>query len=67
MGQHILISKMSLREVAYVETDLLPPVVILENGLPKSPIRILEGGGVAVLSSEIAIPSDAIYLLEEYC
>jgi len=58
-----IISKMNLREVAYIETDLLPPVVILENGLPKSPIRIFEGGGVAVLSSEIAIPLDAIYLL----
>ncbi|MEM1674211.1 MAG: PAC2 family protein [Candidatus Bathyarchaeia archaeon] len=29
-----MISKMNLIEAAYVETDLLPPVIILENGMP---------------------------------
>lgn len=58
-----IISKLNLKEAAYVETDLLPPIVILENGLPKSSIRIFEGGGIAVLNSEIAIPSGAIYPL----
>lgn len=58
-----MISKMNLVEAAYVETDLLPPVIILENGVPKSPIRIFEGGGIAVINSEVAIPSDAIYPL----
>lgn len=58
-----IISKMNLREAAYIESDLFPPVVVLENGLPKSPLRIFENEGIAVLSSEIAIPSDVIYLL----
>jgi len=58
-----IISKLNLREAAYVETDLFPPVIILEGGLPKSPVRIFEGGGIAVLTSEIAIPSDTLYPL----
>ncbi|MEM2272805.1 MAG: proteasome assembly chaperone family protein [Candidatus Bathyarchaeia archaeon] len=58
-----IISKLNLGEAAYVETDLLPPVIVLENGLPKSPIRVFEGGGIAVLNSEIAIPSNIIYSL----
>ncbi|MEM1515353.1 MAG: PAC2 family protein, partial [Candidatus Bathyarchaeia archaeon] len=58
-----LISKLNLKEVAYIETELLPPIVILESGLPRSSIRIFEGGGIAILSSEIAIPLDIIYPL----
>jgi uncharacterized protein len=56
-----IISKLNLEEVAYIETDLLPPIIMLENGLPRTPIRIFMGDGIAVLNSEIAIPSDAIY------
>lgn len=56
-----IISKLNLKEVAYVETDLLPPVIMLENGLPKPPIRIFGNNGFLVLISEIAIPSDSIH------
>lgn len=56
-----IISKLNLKEVAYVETELLPPVIMLENGLPKSPIRIFGNNDLLVLISEIAIPSDSIY------
>ncbi|MEM1586720.1 MAG: proteasome assembly chaperone family protein [Candidatus Bathyarchaeia archaeon] len=58
-----IISKLNLEEAAYIETDLLPPVIILESGLPKPPIRIFKGERIAVLNSEIAIPSNVIYLL----
>lgn len=58
-----IVSKLKLEEVAYVETDLLPPIIMLENGLPKSPIRIYGDGDLMVLSSEIAIPSDMISLI----
>lgn len=58
-----IISKLNLEEVAYIETDLLPPIIMLENGLPKSPIRIYGDGELVVLSSEIAIPSNIINLI----
>lgn len=56
-----IISKLNLTEVAYVETDLLPPIIMLENGLPKSVIRIFGDYRFLVLISEIAIPSDVIH------
>lgn len=55
-----IISKLKLEEVAHVESALLPPIIILENGLPKSPIRIFGGENLLVLISEIAIPSGII-------
>ncbi|MEM2091692.1 MAG: PAC2 family protein [Candidatus Bathyarchaeia archaeon] len=55
-----MIHKLDLREVAYVESDMLPPIIILENGLPRSPIRIFGDGNIVVVSSEIAIPLEVI-------
>ena len=37
-----LISELNLAEVAYLDSKLLPPLIVLHEGLPHSPIRILE-------------------------
>jgi uncharacterized protein len=58
-----IISKLKLEEIAHVETDLLPPIIVLESGLPRSPIRIFGNDNLAVLSSEIAIPSEIVHPL----
>jgi len=60
-----LISKLKLKEVAYVKSDLLPPIIMLEKGLPRSPIRMFGNEDLLVLSSEIAIPSAAVYSIIE--
>jgi len=60
-----LISKLELTEVAYVRSDLLPPIIMLERGLPRSPIRIFGNEDLIVLSSEIAIPSVAVHSIIE--
>ena len=60
-----LISKLKLKEVAYVKSDLLPPVIMLEKGLPRSPIRMFGNEDLIVLNSEIAIPSAAVYSIIE--
>jgi len=60
-----LISKLELEEVAYVRSELLPPIIMLEKGLPRSPIRMFGSQDLIVLSSEIAIPSSAIYPIIE--
>jgi len=60
-----LISKLELEEVAYVRSELLPPIIMLEKGLPRSPIRMFGNQDLIVLSSEIAIPSSAIYPIIE--
>ena len=60
-----LISKLKLKEVAYVKSDLLPPVIMLEKGLPRSPIRMFGNEDLIVLNSEIAITSAAVYSIIE--
>jgi len=60
-----LISKLNLKEIAYLRSDLLPPVIMLERGLPRSPIRMFGNKDLLVLSSEIAIPSSSIHLIIE--
>jgi len=60
-----LISKLNLKEIAYLRSDLLPPVIMLEKGLPRSPIRVFGNKDLLVLNSEIAIPSASIYLIIE--
>lgn len=57
-----IVSKLGLEEVAHIESDILPQIIILENGLPRSPIRIFGNSNIAIVSSEIAIPSDLVSL-----
>lgn len=55
-----IISSMKLREVGAIESDLLPPLIVLHGGVPKAPIRIFSGNGLAVIISETVIPNSLI-------
>jgi uncharacterized protein len=55
-----LASKTDMEEVGFIESDLLPPVVVLHGGIPKPPFRILRSGRLVALISEIAIPASAV-------
>jgi len=55
-----IISDLKLREVGAVESDLLPPMIVLHGGLPKAPFRIFSGNGLVVVISETVIPSSLI-------
>ena len=55
-----IISSLKLREVGAIESDLLPPMIVLHGGLPRAPIRIFSDGGLAVVISETVIPSSLI-------
>ena len=35
-----IISELNLKEIAYIDSDLLQPVVVLHKGLPHAPLRI---------------------------
>lgn len=56
-----LISELNLTEVAYVDSRLLPPLIVLHQGLPHSPIRIFGNHEVLLAVSETAISADTIY------
>lgn len=56
-----LIDELKLTEVAYLDSKLLPPLVVLHEGLPHSSIRILANGNILLAISEAPIPADVIY------
>jgi uncharacterized protein len=58
-----LISELNLDEIAYMDSDLLPPVVVLHEGLPHAPLRIYGNQNLIVVISELAIPAPAIYTI----
>lgn len=58
-----LISELKLEEIAYMDSDLLPPVVVLHKGLPHAPLRIYSNKNLIAVISELAIPATATYTI----
>jgi uncharacterized protein len=56
-----LVDELNLTEVAYVESELLPPLIVLHDGLPHSSIRIFADHDILLAVSEVPIPTDVIY------
>jgi len=56
-----LISELGLKEIAYVDSRLLPPIIVLHDGLPHSPIRIFGNSQILLAVSETALQEDLIY------
>lgn len=55
-----LISELNLTEVAYLDSRLLPPLIVLHEGLPHSSIRIFGNHNTLLAVSETAISADVI-------
>ena len=58
-----IISELDLDEVAYVDSDLLPPVVVLHKGLPHAPMRIYGDKKIVATISEMAVPAAALHTI----
>ena len=56
-----LISELDSEEIAYMDSDLLPPVVVLHDGLPHAPLRIYGNKNFIAVISELAIPTRALH------
>jgi len=56
-----LVDELKLDEVAYVDSTLLPPLVVLHEGLPHSSIRIFGNDDLLLVISEVPVPVDVIY------
>jgi len=57
-----LITEYKMVEMAYMDSESLPPVAVLHEGLPYAPIRVFGNGGLLITISEMAIPADSIQL-----
>lgn len=56
-----IITELDLDEIAYMNSDLLPPIVVLHKGLPHAPLRIFGNSGMLATISETAIPAAGIH------
>ena len=56
-----IIDELGLEEVAYVDSQSLPPVIVLHEGLPHSSIRIFGNEMVLLAVSEMPIAAGIIY------
>jgi uncharacterized protein len=56
-----LVDELGLTEVAYIGSTLLPPLIVLHEGLPHSSMRIFSGQDILLAVSEVPIPADMIY------
>ena len=56
-----MISELGLEEVAYMDSRLLPPIIVLHEGLPHSPVRIFGNQNVLLAVSETALQGELIY------
>ena len=50
-----LVEQLRLPEIGYVDSDLLPQVVVVHDSEPKEPIRIFGIGALAVVVSEVPL------------
>ncbi len=55
-----VIGQLKMNEVAYVDSELLPPIVVLHEGLPHAPLRIFGNGELIATFGESAIPVKAV-------
>jgi uncharacterized protein len=55
-----IISQLKMDEIAYVDSELLPPVVVLREGLPYAPLRIFGNSSLIAAISEAPIPAEAV-------
>lgn len=55
-----IITQLKMNEVAYVDSELLPPVVVVHEGLPFAPLRIYGNTDLIASFAEAAIPAKAV-------
>jgi len=60
-ASHLISEIKNLEEVAYMDSKLLPPLIVLHEGLPHSPIRIFGNHDILLAVSETAISADVIH------
>lgn len=56
-----IIHELAAEEVGSIESDLIPPVVIVRDGEPKTPVMIHQKDDIVTVTSEIPLPSITIY------
>lgn len=58
---HLISELKNIEEVAYMDSRLLPPLIVLHEGLPHSPIRVFGNNDALLAVSETPVSADTIY------
>lgn len=58
-----LVEELKLKEVAHIESRLFPPVMVLHKGVLSDPVKIFGDRRLLIVTSEVAIPPQSIYML----
>ncbi len=56
LGVSHLVSALEFKEIGYIDSSELPPVVVLHDGVPKNPIRLFANDKIVALLAETTIP-----------
>lgn len=56
-----IITELNLEEIAYMDSDLLPPVMVLHQGLSHAPLRFYGNKNLIAVISELAVPAPSVY------
>lgn len=60
-----IVSSLKMSEVASIESELFPPITVLHDGIPKSPVRVYAQESIVAIISETVIPASLIHPLSE--
>ena len=58
-----IIAELNLTELAYMDSEALPPVAVLHEGLPHAPMRVFGDTNLLTTISEMPIPANSVQLL----
>ena len=58
-----IITELNLEEIAYMDSDHLPPVMVLHKGLPRAPLRFYGNKNFIAVISELAVPAPSVYIV----
>lgn len=58
-----IVKSLNMEEVAYIDSELFPPIVVFHKGTPTYPLRIYRKENILALFSEIALTPESIFPL----
>ncbi len=56
-----LANKMEMKEIGFIKSDGFPPITLVKEGIPKSPIRLYANEEFVVIVSDTAVPQPLSY------
>jgi predicted ATP-grasp superfamily ATP-dependent carboligase len=55
-----IIGQLKMSEIAYLVSELLPPIIVLHEGLPRAPLRIFADSNLVATFGEASIAVDGV-------